>query len=249
MDYNRHRWTAWELVLEIVKCAGITFLFAWFFYRSSWAIPAMSLIGIALWKKDSMRKREEDHRKLLQQFCDCIRSADTSMRAGYSVENAFIACIPDMRLMHGEKSFVCQELERIRRGIVVNIAIEELFRDWGDRSGSSFIREFAEILTIAKRSGGSVPDIIQTSTEMIRERLQVEEEIFTQTISRRMEQRIMNVMPFALVIYLESGNPGYFSSLFYNFQGICIMTACLIVYLAAYFLSDKIISQAACTWE
>ena len=247
-DYSRHMWTAREIILEAVKCTGVVLLFSWFFYRSIWAVLPMSIVGVMLWKKDSRKKRIEDQRRLEMQFCDCIRNADTSMRAGYSVENAFLASLPDMRLMHGEDSFICLELERMKRGIVINIAIEELFLDWGNRSGSASIREFAEVLSIAKRSGGSIPDIIRASAGIILKRMEAEEEIYTQTTARRLEQRIMNLMPFGIAIYLESGNPGYFDVLFYNFQGVCIMTGCLIVYLTAYYMSEKIIGQTMKSW-
>lgn len=248
-DYSRYKWTGRELVLESIKCAGITVLFAWFFYRSVWAVLPMSLVGAALWRKDRRKKKEEDRRKELLQFCDCICSADTSIRAGYSVENAFVASIQDMRHMYGEDSLVSRDLERIRKGLVINIAIEELFMDWGNRSGLSVIREFAEVLAIAKRSGGSVPDMIRTSAEVVQKRMEAEEEIYTQTTSRRMEQRIMNMMPFGIAIYLESGNPGYFDVLFHNFQGICIMSACLFTYLAAYYFSERVIGRAVGSWE
>ena len=83
-DYSRHMWTAREIILEAVKCTGVVLLFSWFFYRSIWAVLPMSIVGVMLWKKDSRKKRIEDQRRLEMQFCDCIRNADTSMRAGYA---------------------------------------------------------------------------------------------------------------------------------------------------------------------
>ncbi len=247
--YDHHLWTPREAVLEGVKCLGISALFAWFFYRSVWAFFPLCLVGAALWQRDERKRMEEDRRALVLQFRDCIRCADTAMKAGYSVENAFLETLPDMRLMHGESAAICRELERIHRGIVMNVTLEELFRDLGRRSQAAQIREFAEILAVAKRSGGSFPSMIRTSAEIIHQKVEAEEEVRTQTASKRMEQWIMNIMPFGIVMYLEISNPGYFDMLFHNFQGIGIMTGCLAIYLGSCFLSEKILRKAMSVWE
>lgn len=247
--YDRHIWSRKEFALEVVKCVGITVLFAWFFYRSIWAVIPLSVLGILLWKQDEKKKTAQDKRMLILQFRDCIHCADASIRAGYSVENAFLSALPDMRLLYGENAFICLELERMHRGIVVNITLEELFRDFGERSHAAQIQEFAEVLAIAKRSGGNIPEMIRTSAEMIYRKVEAEEEIYTQTAAKRLEQSIMNAMPFGIVIYLESGSRGYFDMLFHNFQGICIMSGCLALYLTACSLSGRILDKAMAIWE
>ncbi len=248
-EYEVHNWSSKEKILEIVKCAGVILLFSWFFYRSVWAVLPMGGVGILLWRRDEKRKLQEDKRRLILQFGDCIRCADTAMRAGYSVENAFLAAIPDMRMMHGEDSVICRELERIRRGLVVNVTIEELFQSLGKRSGAVPVQEFAQVLAIAKRSGGSLPEMIRLSAEMIRRKVEAEEEIHTQVAAKKMEQGIMSVMPFGIGLYLEGSNPGYFQVLYHNFEGICIMSLCLAAYLGACFLSDKILGETDSVWE
>lgn len=241
--YSSHVWKVKELIPEGLKCVGVTLLFAWFFYRSLWAVIPMSLAGILLWKQDNEKMIQKDKRLLVMQFCDCIHSADTAMRAGYSVENAFLASIPDMQLMHGEDSFICRELERMRRGIVINIAIEELFYDFGKRSTIPQIQEFADVLSIAKRNGGNIPEMIRLNAECIRHKVEAEEEIDTLIAGKRLEQMIMNIMPFGITLYLEYSNPGYFDILFHNIQGIGIMSGCLAAYLTAYYLSERILRQ------
>lgn len=236
-------------MLEAGKCLGVTFLFAWFFYRSIWAVLPLGTIGIFLWRKDAKRKAEQDRRKLILQFSDCIRCVDGALRAGYSVENAFLASLPDMKLLYGEQSFICRELERMRRGFVVNMTIEELFRDLGERSGAVPIQEFAQVLTIAKRSGGSIPEMIGLSAAIIRQKTEAEEEIRTQTAARRLEQGIMDVMPFGIVIYLEISNPGYFDLLFQGGLGPVIMSGCLAAYLGAYCLAERILEKTCAIWD
>ena len=61
--------------------------------------------------------------------------------------------------------------------------------------------------------------------------------------AKRLEQKVMNVMPFFIVLYLEYTNPGYFDMMYHNLTGIAIMTGCLVVYMAAYGLAEKIFEK------
>ena len=61
--------------------------------------------------------------------------------------------------------------------------------------------------------------------------------------ARKLEQRVMNAMPFLIVWYVEAGTPGYFDMLYGNLTGAAIMTVCMGVYLAAYVLSERIFER------
>ena len=179
------------------------------------------------------------------QFKECILSVSTALRAGYAVENAFLESRRDMRLLYGNQSLIYQELEVIRRGLVINVTLEELLRDLAKRSNSSEIKQFAEVFVIAKRNGGSLPEIIYSASTVIAQKMDARQEIPTLLSGRQMEQRVMKVMPFGMLLYIGVSYPGYFDMLYHNWQGIAIMTVCLLIYLAAYVLSDKTLSKIA----
>ena len=115
--------------------------------------------------------------------------------------------------------------------------------DWGARSEISEIGEFADVLAIGKRSGGSIPEIIDATSDMISRRVLLEEELETLLANKILEQRIMNLMPFVLVLYLEWSSPGYFDMLYEGYVGRLIMTGCLFAYVFAYWLSGYILQK------
>lgn len=248
-DYSRYEWQSREIVLELVRTAGEAAIFAWFFYRSVWAFVPMLALSFLGWRKRRREKIREARRKLVLQFQECILSVAASLRTGYSAENAFLESLQDMRRLYGENADICREIELIRRGLVINITLEELLEDFGRRSGSEEIRDFAEVFVIAKRSGGSIPEIITASVQLIKQRIQAEEDIHAALSSRKLEQRIMNAMPFVIVLYIESTNKGYFDSLYHNFFGAVIMSVCLAVYLGAGFLAGHILDKACGLWK
>lgn len=226
------------------SCAVVVFLAA-FFYRSIVAVIPLAGIGVLFFRMQKKEKAEKCRQELVLQFRECIMSVSTSLKAGYAVENAFLESRKDMCLLYGEQSLIYRELELIRRGLVINITMEELLRDFAERSDCGEIRQFSEVFTIAKRNGGSLPEIIYQTAEMIGQRIEVKQEMQTLLSGRVMEQKIMKVMPFGILFYISVTYPGYFDMLYHNWQGAAIMTGCLAVYLAAYVLSDRIIGKIA----
>lgn len=243
-NYNRHEWTKQEQILEALKCTGIVGLLCVYFYRSIRALIPLSILGIVYWKLDERKKVQKDKYDLLLQFRDMIRSVEAAMRAGYSIENAFFESYGDMRLMHGREAFICRELLLIQGGLVMNVPLEELLEDLGERSGLAQVKEFVQIMTIARKNGGNMAEVIASCAQQIQSRTRIREEIMVQTAERRLERNIMNIMPFVILTYIGISSKGYFDVLYHNLQGILIMSVCLGVYLAGYWLSEKILEKA-----
>lgn len=179
------------------------------------------------------------------QFKECILSVAASLRAGYAVENAFLESRSEIELIYGKGALIYEELEWIRRGLVINITLEEQLFELAERSGSEEIAQFATVFLTAKKNGGNLTEIIGATAELIGQRIDTKQEIQTMLSGRKMEQTIMKGMPFAVLFYIGIAYPGYFDMLYHNWQGVLIMTFCLAVYLAAYVLGEKILHRIA----
>lgn len=232
-----------ENLIDLGKGILITGLFAFFFYRSVWALLPMLPVGWLYLRRSRHHRRRRKNRELLVQFKECLLAVAASMRAGYAVENAFTDSMADMRSMFGEGCAMEQELKLLRQGLGNNIPLEALLAAMGQRRDLEEMQEFAEVFVIAKRNGGSIPVTIDAACSSISRRLAVEEEMETLLSARKLEQRVMNAMPFMIVWYVEISNPGYFDMLYGNLTGAALMTICLGVYLAAYALSEKIFEK------
>lgn len=232
-----------ETLQDIGKGILVTGVFAFFFYRSIWALPPMSLVGWFYWRRSRRHRRRRKNRQLLIQFKECIQAVAATMRAGYAVENAFIDSIADIRSMFGEGCVMEGELQLLRQGLSNNVILEDLLTEMGKRCDLEEMQEFAEVFAIAKRNGGSIPLVIDAASNSIRRRLAVEEEMETLLSARKLEQQVMNAMPFLIVWYVEASNPGYFDMLYGNLAGVVLMTVCMAVYLAAYALSEWIFER------
>ena len=239
-DYRKYRFEGGERLRVVGVSGGVAVLLALMFYRSGWAVLPLAPLGYLVKKFLEERKGEMIRENLAEQFKECILSVSASLQAGYAVENAFLESREDMRNLYGEQSSIYQELERIRRGLAVNISLEELLLDLGERSGSEEILQFAQLFAIAKRGGGNLPEMIRTSANLISQKTEARQEIRILLSGRKMEQNIMRIMPFGILLYVGYAYPGYFDPLYHNPGGVALMSLCLAVYLAAFFIGERV---------
>lgn len=242
-DYHKYAWKRKEFVYVMAQAIGIVGLLSYFFYRSVWAVIPMSTVGAVFFWWTGKKKAKQCREELTFQFRECILSVSAALKAGYAVENAFLESRSDMRLLFGEDSLIYKELELIRRGMVINITLEEQLEDLAERSGCEEIRQFARIFSVAKKSGGSIPEVISASAELIGQKADAAWEMQTLLSGRKLEQNIMKLMPFGILVFIGSSYPGYFDSLYHNLQGVGVMTLCLVIYLSAYVLGEKIMEK------
>lgn len=102
------------------------------------------------------------------------------------------------------------------------------------------IGKILNIFTIAaKRSGGDFHKIIATTIEHISDKIEVEREVQTVISAKKMEQKIMNVIPVFIILYLNLTSGEFLAPLYGNIFGISVMTGALGAYLAAIKISAK----------
>lgn len=245
-DYHNYIWRNAELIITIGKSVFVVGFLAFFFYRSMYATIPLSVVGMIYFHSEKKKKTVQSQENLNMQFKECMMSVVTALEAGYAVENAFIESKSDMVMLYGEDSYIVGELEGIRRGLVINITLEEQLHDLAKRSNSEEINQFAQVFAIAKRSGGNMTEIIKISAQLIGDKVDAKREMKVLLSGRQMEQNIMKLMPFFILAYVGWTYPGYFDCFYGNAWGICVMTVCLLAYVLAYLLSEHIMEKITC---
>lgn len=197
------------------------------------------MIFFCRWKQKQLCKKRRN--KLENQFKDWLECVIVSLQSGNSVENAFIKAGKEMALFYGEDADIRREMKEMNYLLENNVTLEKILLDLGHRSGSEDIRNFAEVFLIGKRSGGNLREIIESCCSVIVMKMDLEREIQTMIHGKVLELKVMCVVPFGIILYISISSPGYFSPLYHNVAGICIMTGCLLFYLGAVVMSAKIV--------
>ncbi len=191
-------------------------------------------------RRAGSRNKEKRRRELTIQFKEMTSSLLTALKAGYAAENAVKEAYEDMCFLYGKNSLISMELKTLLLGLDNNIPLERLLKEFGARSEVAEIQEFADVFAIAKRSGGSMTDILSRTIQLIQNRIDIENEITILISAKKLEQNIMDVVPFFIILYIRLTSKGFFNVLYHNPAGILFMSLCLCVYGGAFLLSEKI---------
>ncbi len=214
---------------------------AYVFYDSLYAflilLPAVFLF-FRLVKKELVIKQKD---MLKIQFRDMIDSVSSALKAGYSIENAFYESRKDMIRLHGRESLIVRELDHFFLKLENGIPLEALLNDFAHRAAVEDISDFSEIFVLAKRNGGDFTGIIGRTVKIMKEKDETEREISVILSGRKYEQRVMCIIPIGIIIYLRVTSREFLSVLYHNAAGMVIMSACLLIYIASYLISRKLI--------
>lgn len=210
------------------------------FYNSPWGMGTLP-IAFYLSGKYVEKSREERRRMRLNlEFKDYMYAISGSLSAGYSIERAFLAGLKDMERLYGEESILKKELETMEKRLSLQEPIEHILEDFAEASNSEDIETFVEVFCYAKRGGGDFLHIIEVSVGRLCDKIEVMEEIHTAMAEKKLEQKIMCVVPIGILLFFKVTSPEFIGVLYGNFLGTAIMTAALLLYGAAFFLGMKI---------
>lgn len=241
LNYRTYKLSLKEWVVYGILGLGVCGLTAYTFYRSMATFLIMAPFGLLypLYKRGALKK--ERIRQLGLQFKEGILVLSSFLSAGYSLENGLAMAVQELELLYGKQGMITQEFVLLCTGVRMNRPVEQLLMEFGERSGLEDVDNFAQVFASARRSGGELVEIINYTAGIIRDKVQVQEEIHTMTASKVFEQKIMNGIPFLIVLYIDLSSPGFFSVMYGTWMGRAVMTVCLGLYVGAMALSGRIL--------
>lgn len=241
MNYNIYKLSVFEKFKIFGLASLIGVVIAYLFYDSLYA--CVGVIGIYFFFRQQSIQNNilEQKQKLSQQFMDSLRSISTALLAGYSMENAWKEAQNEIGMLHGEDSLMYIELDEMNRAVKMSIPLEQTMKAFAERSGIEDIDSFSEIFSFAKRSGGNFVQIIDSTSYRMCEKYEIKREIEVMIASKKLEQKVMNVIPLIILGYLKITSIDYLSVLYGNILGALFMTICLMAYGLAIYISKKVL--------
>lgn len=214
---------------------------AYLFYGTFWVVILFSpylFWYMKNWKREQLLKSQQNFRF---QFKEMIQSMASALSVGYSVENALKEAEKDLRTIYKEEDMIMQELSFMLRQVQMNITVEQAFLDLSNRVQDDDVETFVTVFVMAKRSGGDAIEIIRNAIRQMGEKIDVEREIVTMMAAKKLEFRIMTLIPFGMIIYLRMSFPEFFQVLYGNLIGVAVMSVCLFIYVLAYVCGKRMV--------
>ena len=214
------------------------------FYDAVWpAVPAAAAVLLLFQKHLKKALAEKRKRQLRREFLSAVTLLGDGLRSGYSAENAVIASVPELMNLWGDKSDMVREWNDMARAFRLNRTIEELLSDLGARTHIQEIQDFADVFQVTKRSGGRLSEVVMDTGLVLTEQFEAEEKVRTAVAARRFEQKIMDVMPAGILLYIRMTSPSLIGILYEGLTGRLVMTACLTVYVLAALWGEHIMKN------
>ena len=225
-----------SVVFRAAAAAAAVTAILYLFYKTvfvAFALPAVFWLCMKMVRKEE-RKRSKKNMNV--QFRDMLVSLSCAMRAGYSVENALREAADEMKLTYGGESEICLQLKIMLNQLGMGMPVRDVFLDLAQRSGIEDINTFAQVFSIAQRSGGDMVEIIKKTTDDISQKVDTRGEIDVLVSAKRLECNIMMLMPPGIILYINISSDSLLDPLYGNTAGVLIMTLCLGLYVLAWYL-------------
>lgn len=241
MDYKNYQLSVKEEVYGVLASIVVTIAIAILFYRSGWACLIFPFVHGIIRKEAKEKGQEIRMQQMQEQFLNGIKTLNTSLQAGMSMETAWREVEKETKLLYGEDSLFYQEIAGMNNSVSLNIPIEKLFMEFANRTGMEDLMQFAETFDYGKRSGGNWIKIIESTVYRMSEKYEAKQQIEIMVAEKRMEQQVMNVIPLGVLAFLQFSSWEYMSVMYHNWLGVICMTVVLFGYGASIYLSRKIL--------
>ncbi len=215
-------------------------LIAWLFFQSAVGlvcVPFSVAVILAKEKKTQLQNSLEHEQECFVEYLGFLKEA---LMVGYSLEQAVGEGRKGMLTTRKEEDVFVQEIFRMEKKMQLGTPVETVFSQWAAEALCEDIRDFSEVLFIAKRTGGAVQQVIENTERVIRDKQETMRYIRSILHSREYEAKVMKVMPFAMLLYLQLFMADFIKPLYHNTVGVCVMSVVLLVYFGLCFAVDRV---------
>ena len=206
---------------------------AYLFYDSWIGIFPGLLSGLLYFREWKKEKEKKEKRQLLLEFKGLLTAVDAALEGGYSLENSVMLAEKELENGLGRKAAILKYLNVVRRKLSLNEPIDTVFMEFAEKTDLEEIREFANVIHIIRYTGGNTIRIVRESVRTISERIDVENDIAAIIAGKKLEQKIMVLMPFVIILYTRLTMRTFMQALYEGFVGRAFMTVMLLLVLIA----------------
>ncbi|MDD5922417.1 MAG: hypothetical protein PUC44_04475 [Eubacteriales bacterium] len=241
MNYQEYVLNRQEKIGLFLAGAAFCLLTGILFYDS----PLPMFLVLILYKPTKLfysKYRLEKIRKDLRTgFQDFLNFAAISFSSGRHLAESVQEAEKNLEFMYRESAPILQEIRVLRKGMEKKEDEVLLLRNLYDRCGIEEVRDFLECYEINRSSGGNLIHAMENTARMISEKIRIEKEIEIMGEEKKLEGRILLLMPFLLLTFLRISSPDYIHILYEGIRGRFVMTAVLALLGIACFLTERIL--------
>ncbi|MGN0298171.1 MAG: type II secretion system F family protein [Lachnospiraceae bacterium] len=206
--------------------------------------PALlGMAGFPIYWNYAKKKREEKRKRQLRvELRDALQILEGWIQAGSSIERAMIYTEKELRTLFREDCEIVEAFHMMNGGISINRSAEEVWCEFAQNSNLEEAEIFSHIFGLVRRRGGKLSEISTHVIHQITTSIATEEEIQTMIQGKKLEMRVMCVVPIFILLYMSLFGADMIQVMYTTWIGKIIMTICLCVYVSAWILGERMVN-------
>jgi tight adherence protein B len=171
-----------------------------------------------------------------EQLTEALVTMSNSLRAGFSVQQAFEAIVQE-----GRKP-ISQEFGVFVQQTRVGVRFEDALKNLEERVGSEDLTLMVRAVEIARQTGGNLTEVFELIASTIRERTRIEGKIKSMTSMGRLQGIVVGMIPIFLLIVLFMLDPAMMMNFVTSLEGIAVLLLTVVLLLAGFVVIRKIVN-------
>jgi tight adherence protein B len=173
-------------------------------------------------------------KKFNEQLEDALLAMSSSLKAGFSINQAFDAVVKENR------NPISYDFTLLTQELRLGVAFDDALLNMSNRVRSQDFELVAIAIITARQTGGELTSILERLAGVIRERVRIMQKVDSLTAMGRMQAWIIGAMPFFLFFAMLYISPDMMNSFFSQPMGILIIIIVLILDICGFFVIRKI---------
>ncbi len=232
LKWNVARTIHASLALFLGGFAGVWYLEP--FYRE--VAPVVGLLLGAVPLTYILRKRKARLHKFEEQFPEALEFVSRAMRAGHAFSVS-------LEMIHSEfQDPVAGEFKRTFDEQNLGMPLDAALAKMGERVPLLDVQFFISAVTLQKRTGGNLAEVLDKLASLIRERFKLRGRIKAISAHGKMTGAALTTIPIAVGVMMCWVNPGYAQFFTSDDTGKTMLGAAVALQLIGYGVIRKIVS-------
>lgn len=200
------------------------------------------VIGFAGWKLPKpiidtlIEKRIKDYQN---QLVDALNLLGNGLRAGLSLPQSFGMVVDEL------DAPVSQEFRLVLEQNKIGVPLEECMEDLVKRMPTQDNQMFVTSINILRETGGNLPEVFDTITEVVRERIRLQQKIDTFIAQGKVQAIVISAMPTVMMFFYIASNPDQMKKVFTSGLGIALILGAYVLNIVGYLVIRKVIQIKA----
>lgn len=186
-------------------------------------------VVIGKMKKDRMNKFND-------QLGDALLVISNSLRSGFTFEQALASMTKNL------PEPICTEFGKIVREVELGEKIEVSMAEVAERMKSKDMELINTAVSIQRRVGGNLADVLDNIGDTIRERIIIKKNIKALTAQGEISGKIIALLPVILLIMISIVNREYMEPMFTTTYGYIMLGLCVLLEILGYTMIKKLIN-------